>query len=108
MADTQEFQTMSPKYCLYTVLGALVLMGLGGCIVTPIGEGHGGGGGGEREHEDRDHHDRGDEHRHDFGVNQKERFGFYQPYGTERGTPVWKPAIFIPEAHKHLHHGLWA
>ena len=100
---------MSPKKCFFTAVGALLLMNLGGCIVTPIGEGGGGG----RGHEDRDHRDRGDErrgdeHRHDFGVGQKERFGFYQPYGTERGTPAWKPAIFIPAAREHMRHGLWA
>ena len=94
---------MSSRTCLNGVVGALVLLSLGGCIVTPIGEGHGGG----REHEDRDNHDRGGEHRHDFGVTQKERFGLYQPYAIPLAAHPIRLAVYSPEAVRRIAHGIW-
>ena len=95
---------MSAKIRTIGVLGALVLMSLAGCIVTPIGEGHGGG----REHEDRDGRDRGGEHRHDFGVTQKERFGFYQPYATPGAVQPVRPAVYAPATYPRTKPGIWS
>ena len=94
---------MSSNFSRYGILGTLVLMSLGGCIVEPLGEGHGGG----REHEDRDGRDRGGEHRHDFGVSQRERLGFYQPYGTAAQAVPVQASVFTPAAQKPVLHGIW-
>jgi len=78
---------------------------LGGCIVEPLGGGHGGGG---REHQDHEGHDRGDEHRHDFGVNQAGQVGLYQPFAVTGDSPTVRSAVFLPYLHGHRDAGLWA
>lgn len=95
---------MSGSRGIHRILGCLIVIGLSGCILAPIGDDRGGG----REHEDREHHDHDEEHRHDFGVNQGERLGFYQPYATRRGAPVPQPAVLVRNAVQQGRHGIWA
>jgi len=78
---------------------------LGGCVIEPLGGGHGGGG---REHDDHGDHDRGDEHRHDFGVRQGGHIGLIQPPAITGESPGARPAVFLPFFQGRRDPGLWA
>jgi hypothetical protein len=91
---------------IFRILAILTFFtGLGGCVLEPIGGGHRSG---EREHEDRDRRDRGGDHRHDFGVNQKGGFGFLGPDATPAGNAHSRSAVFLPDAGRSVHVPLWA
>jgi hypothetical protein len=90
--------------CVYGFLGAIVLAGLGGCIIAPFDDDHEGHGRG-RGHDDREGHDRG-EHRHDFGVTQREQLGFYPLYATP-GAPPARLGVYSTWTRQSRAQGIW-